>query len=124
MVNESKADPVVCIIDDDLAVRESLAALLDALDLRVACFSTAEEFLARPADVVPSLLIVDVRLPGMSGLELLAQMAGGNITPTSVVMTAHADAHEMQLDFWPTEICILSKPCRPEKLIEMIPKSR
>ena len=123
-MNESNVKSAVCIIDDDAAVLQSLAALVQALGCRVACFSTAEEFLARPNEVDPSLLIVDVRLPGMSGLELLAQMASGKITPKSIVMTAHADAQEMNLNFWPNEVCILPKPCHPEKLTEMIAKSQ
>lgn len=122
-MSEPSIETSVCVIDDDEAVNASVAAIVRALDCPVACYPTAEEFLARPDTVVPCLLIVDVRLPGMSGLELLAQLAKGTTTPAAIVMTGHADAKELSLDFWPNEICILPKPCPPEKLIELISRS-
>ena len=124
VVTKAKSNSLVCVIEDDAAVRESLAAVVEALDCRVACFATAEEFLTRSEDADPQMLIVDVRLPGMSGLELLARMAAGPVTPPCIVMTGHADAQELQLDFWPNEITILPKPCQPERVMDMIVRAR
>ena len=66
---------IVFVVDDDVSVREALGSLIRSAGLRVETFASAQEFLARPRADVPSCLVLDVRLPGLSGLDLQKRMA-------------------------------------------------
>ena len=63
-------EPLVCIIDDELSVRESLSDLLESMGLKAEAFASADEFLAKSFSEVPSCLVLDIQLPGISGLDL------------------------------------------------------
>ena len=63
-------NPLVCVIDDDSLVRESLHRLLRSAGLKVQAFASAQEFLASRPSEAPSCLVVDVQMPGISGLDL------------------------------------------------------
>ena len=77
-------DAIVLVVDDDVSVREALGSLIRSAGLRVETFASAQEFLARPLAEVPSCLVLDVRLPGLSGLGLQKRMAEANLEiPTS-----------------------------------------
>ena len=65
-----QSPPVVFVVDDDAAVRESLDSLIRSVGLRVESFSSAREFLRQKAPEAPACLVLDVRLPGLSGLDL------------------------------------------------------
>ena len=73
------AEALVCVVDDDAALRESLQDLLGSVRLRVAAFASAQEFLHSPRPEVPSCLVLDVRLPGLSGLELQQRLAAQSL---------------------------------------------
>jgi FixJ family two-component response regulator len=78
--------PTVAVVDDDEAVRGALSNLLSSLDLGVATFASAEEFLASPAAAVAGCLITDVQMPGMSGLDLQRHLAdSGNRMPVILI---------------------------------------
>ena len=81
------ADALVFVVDDDASLRASLQDLLESVGLRVVACASAQEFLRRPRPEGPSCLVLDVRLPGLSGLELQRQLAAGDLTvspsPTS-----------------------------------------
>src|SRR5438270_3771367 len=62
--------PVVFVVDDDISVRESLGSLIRFVGWRTETFESAREFLARPQDLVPSCLVLDVHLPELSGMDL------------------------------------------------------
>lgn len=82
---------VVYVVDDDEAMRDSLTFMLGASDLKVVAFSSALEFLEQAPQLSGGLIITDVRMPGMSGLELVAQLKQqGNDLPV-IVLTGHAD---------------------------------
>jgi two-component system response regulator FixJ len=83
--------PVVHVIDDDDAVRESLEFLLGAAGLTVRSYAAAEEFLARAADIEPGCIVTDVRMPGLSGLDLLHRLNQRNLPFPVIVMTGHGD---------------------------------
>src|ERR1700722_15300292 len=68
--------PIVFVVDDDVSMRESLAALIGAEGWRAECFASARDFLAHPRSATPSCLILDVSLPDLNGLELQRQIAG------------------------------------------------
>lgn len=84
-------EPTVYIVDDDAAVRDSLALLLGLKGYRTACFASAEAFLSAYQPGQPGCLLLDVRMPGMSGLELQSQLAAqGNSLPV-IIISAHGD---------------------------------
>ncbi len=85
------ADPIVFLIDDDDGVRRSLDALLRANGLRVAAFASAHDFLAQFDPDASGCLVTDVRLPGMSGIELLQKMRLQNCHMPVIVITGHGD---------------------------------
>jgi two-component system response regulator FixJ len=82
---------VVHVIDDDEAVRESLAFLLRSADLDVSTYESATAFLAALPSVAPGCVITDVRMPGLSGTELLQKLKAMGITMPVIVMTGHGD---------------------------------
>ena len=71
----SEPDATVFVVDDDASIRQALASLIRSAGLKVESFSSAQEFLARPPADVPGCLVLDVLLPGLSGLDLQARMA-------------------------------------------------
>ena len=81
----------VYIVDDDEAVRDSLRWLLEANSYRVRAYASAESFLAEYDEQQPGVLIVDVRMPGMSGLELQEQLIARKSTMPVVFITCHGD---------------------------------
>ncbi len=81
----------VYIVDDDEAVRDSLRWLLEANSYRVRAYASAESFLAEYDEQQPGILIVDVRMPGMSGLELQEQLIARKSTMPVVFITGHGD---------------------------------
>jgi len=87
----SGSQPVVFVVDDDESVREALASLIRSAGWTVEVFVSAQEFLARPRAEGPSCLILDVRLPGLSGLELQRRLAEVHTEIPIVFITAHGD---------------------------------
>jgi FixJ family two-component response regulator len=81
----------VCVVDGDEGVRESLRALLRTLGLQVLAFATAEEALARIEEVLPTLLIVELSLPGKSGMELLEGLLEQGVRIPAIGLTWDAD---------------------------------
>jgi FixJ family two-component response regulator len=83
--------PVVIVIDDDPAVRRAIDRLLRSVGLRVELFESAQEFLQSSRLDAPSCIVLDVRLPGQSGLSLQRELAAANIHIPIIFITAHAD---------------------------------
>src|SRR5262245_20227835 len=81
----------VCVVDDDRAMRESLRNLLRSAGLHVQTFASAHEFLTRPQPAAPSCLVLDVQLPGLSGLELQQELAKGAAPIPIIFITGHGD---------------------------------
>lgn len=86
----SKDNPIVYVLDDDYRVRESLTSLLSSVGLRVEVFASAAEYLKFKKPDSPACLILDLQLPGMSGLDLQREIAGGD-APAIVFVTGHGD---------------------------------
>ncbi len=84
-------DAIVLVVDDDVSVREALGSLIRSAGLRVETFASAQEFLARARADAPSCLVLDVRLPGLSGLDLQKRMAELNLETPIVFITGHGD---------------------------------
>jgi FixJ family two-component response regulator len=83
--------PVVFVIDDDPAVRASIEGLLKAVGLRCQCFGTAQDFLGTTRPNAPSCLVLDVRLPGMDGLEFQRALADAGVRIPIIFITGHGD---------------------------------
>ena len=90
-MNLPQISSTVYIVDDDEAVRDSLRWLLEANSYRVRAYASAESFLAEYDEQQPGVLIVDVRMPGMSGLELQEQLIARKSTMPVVFITGHGD---------------------------------
>jgi FixJ family two-component response regulator len=86
-----KDDPCVCVVDDDQSMRESLHNLLRSAGLNVQTFASAHEFLTRQRPEAPSCLVLDVQLPGLSGLELQQELAQGEVQLPIIFLTGHGD---------------------------------
>jgi two-component system response regulator FixJ len=84
-------DPTVFVVDDDEAVRESLAILLQASGFRVEAFASAEAFLAAHDRGRPGCVLIDVRMPGMDGLELQRALKARDVGLPAIVVTGHGD---------------------------------
>ena len=84
-------DPIVFVVDDDASMREALANLVTSVSLRVECFASSTEFLRRDRSEGPSCLVLDVRLPGLSGLELQRRLARGQPPIPIIFISAHGD---------------------------------
>jgi RNA polymerase sigma factor (sigma-70 family) len=101
---------VVYVVDDDAAVRDSLALLLSLRGYRTAVFASAEDFLAGLADDAFGCIFADLRMPGMSGLDLMDALAKrGNAMPV-VIITGHGDVEAARRAFKADAVDFLEKP--------------
>jgi len=115
-----EAEPVVFVIDDDESIREALKDLLESVGLRVETFASAPEFLqSRHADV-PSCLVLDVRMPGLSGLDLQQEMADANIHTPIIFITGHGDIPMTVQAMKAGAVEFLTKPFRDQDLLDAI----
>ena len=85
------SEPVIHIIDDDEAIRDSLAFLLDTADMKVRTYDSAETFLAGIGDLQPGCVITYLRMPGLSGLDLVERLKDLNLAIPVIVITGHGD---------------------------------
>jgi len=86
-----EAEATVFVVDDDESIREALRDLLESVGLRVETFASAPEFLQSRHSDVPGCLVLDIRLPGLSGLDLQREMAVANINTPIIFITGHGD---------------------------------
>src|SRR5215813_3786466 len=87
----SKIDPLIYVVDDDASVREALGSLIRSVGLEVETFASAQEFLASPRADVPSCLVLDVHLPGLSGLDLQQELAKADVQIPIIFLTGQGD---------------------------------
>src|ERR1700686_2172182 len=91
MKGPSESQPIVFVIDDDESIREGLRSLLRSVRLRVELFGAASEFLKSKLPDAPSCLVLDVRLPGVSGLDFQTVLAKANVHIPIIFITGHGD---------------------------------
>jgi FixJ family two-component response regulator len=115
--------PTVFIVDDDSDVRESLQELLESVGLHSKSFGTAKEFLSSPRSDVPSCLILDVRLPGISGLDLQNELKRGKVSIPIIFLTAHADVPMSVKAMKSGAVEFLTKPFRQQDLLDAVQRS-
>ena len=112
--------PLIAIIDDDDALRNSLDNLLRSVGFRAQGFSSAEAFLRSNHVRETACLILDVRMPGMNGLELQRQMVAANWQLPIIFITSHADDDAQAQALEAGAVAFLYKPCREEDLLHAI----
>ena len=112
-------DPIVFVVDDDSRVREALSSLIASVGIRVAAYGSAAEFLQAEKPDTPASLVLDVQLPGASGLELQRELAAG-IGPPIVFITGHGDIPSSVRAMKAGAIEFLPKPFGDEELLQAI----
>jgi FixJ family two-component response regulator len=113
-------DAIVWVVDDDVSVREALGSLIRSVGLRVETFVSAQEFLARTRTDAPSCLVLDVRLPGLGGLDLQKRMAELNLEIPIVFITGHGDVPTSVQAMKAGAIEFLTKPFADGDLLNAI----
>lgn len=115
-----KADPTIFVVDDDDAVRRSLARLLRSVDLNVEMFSSAQEFLEREHYDGPGCIVLDVRMPGLSGLQLQEELAGANYDMPVIFITGHGSIPMSVKAMKAGAVDFLTKPFNDQELLDAI----
>jgi RNA polymerase sigma factor (sigma-70 family) len=114
------ADAVVFVVDDDPSVRSSLKLLLSTVGLRVESFDSAEAFLQKKLPDVPTCLVLDVRLPGLSGLDFQRKLAARNVCIPTIFITGHGDIPMSVRAMKAGAVEFLTKPFRDQDLLDAI----
>jgi len=112
--------PTVFIVDDDPAVRQSLAVLVRSMRLQTEAYESARHFLDAFDASKPGCLLLDVRMPGISGLELLEHFNGNTVHMPAIVMSAYGDVPMVVRALKAGALNFLEKPCRDQQLWEAI----
>ena len=112
--------PIVFAVDDDPSVRSSLKFLLSTVGLQAETFDSPDGFLRKELPDVPSCLVLDVRLPGLSGLDLQRELAARNIRIPIVFLTGHADIPMSVRAMKAGAVEFLTKPFRDEDLLNAV----
>jgi FixJ family two-component response regulator len=108
---------LIAVVDDDEAIREATESLLRSVGFRVVVYPSAEDFLRSSQLPVTACLIVDVRMPGMSGLELQQQLATAHYAMPLIFITAHGDADTRARALRAGAVAFLDKPFSDEVLL-------
>jgi FixJ family two-component response regulator len=116
----STDDPIVLIVDDDPSMRRALTNLFQSVGLRVETFGSAAEILEAEAPVVPSCLVLDIRLPGSSGFDLQADLAKANIHTPIIFITGHGDIPMTVRAMKSGAIDFLTKPVRDQDMLDAV----
>ena len=120
MASAPHATSIVFVVDDDVSVRESLELLLRYEGWQVATFASASDFLASPRSSVPSCLVLDVSMPGLSGLELQKRVANSRTEMPIIFITGHADIPMTVQAMKAGAVEFLTKPFTDEALLGSI----
>lgn len=112
--------PTVFVVDDDPGVRRLVQNMLSSLDVHCALFGTAQEFLDNLSPAAGGCLLVDVRMPGMSGLELQECLARRGVRLPVIVISAHADVPVAVRAMKADALDVLEKPFQKEQLLERV----
>jgi len=115
-----KDPPTVIIVDDDLSVREALSSLLRSVGLRAECFASPQELFASEKMRSGSCLVLDVRLPGISGLEVHREIQKIGINLPTVFITGHGDVPMSVRAMRAGAVEFLTKPFRDQELLDAV----
>jgi FixJ family two-component response regulator len=120
---EADGEPVVLVVDDDIAIRESLTSLFQSVGLRVKVFAAAPELLQGSLPDAPSCLILDIRLPGISGLDFQISLCEAGIRIPIIFMTGHGDIPMTVQAMKAGAVDFLTKPLRQKEMIEAVTRA-
>ena len=113
-------DPTVFVIDDDAGVRASIEGLLKSVGLRSECFGTTQDFVACKRPDAPSCLVLDVRLPGVNGLDFQRELADAGVRIPIIFITGHGDIPMTVKAMKSGAIEFLTKPFRHQDLLDAV----
>ncbi len=116
----TEPDAIVFVVDDNAPVREAVTSLLKSVGLRVQTFASAQEFLAAKRPDAPACLVLDVRLPGLSGLDLQRELAEADIHIPIIFITGHGDIPMSVRAMKAGAVEFLTKPFRDQDLLDAI----
>ncbi|HXB61011.1 MAG TPA: response regulator transcription factor [Candidatus Acidoferrales bacterium] len=119
-VVNSTNEALVFVVDDDASMREALSSLIRSAGLQASTFSSAKEFLLQKPPNVPACLVLDVRLPGMSGLELQRELTAANKAIPIIFITGHGDIPMSVRAMKAGAVEFLAKPFRDKDLLQAI----
>ena len=117
------AEPVVFVVDDDEAICRSLGLLIEDIGLEVKAFTSAQHFLSAYDPAQPGCLVLDVRMSGMSGLELQSRLNELGITIPTIIMTGHGDVPMAVEAMKAGALDFVEKPFRDQVLLDSIQKA-
>src|SRR5579863_79811 len=112
--------PVVFVVDDDASVRDAVKRLIASVGLRAETFGSTREFLAAKRPEAPACLVLDVRLPDASGLELQRELADANVDLPIIFITGHGDIPMSVQAMKAGAVEFLTKPFRGQELLDAI----
>jgi FixJ family two-component response regulator len=119
----SAKEPIVFVIDDDVAMRATLSSLFRSVGLQVELFGSAHEFAQIKMPDVASCLVLDIRLPGISGLDFQAELAEADIRIPIIFMTGHGDIPMSVKAMKAGAIDFLTKPFRDQDILDAVIKA-
>src|ERR1700744_2920841 len=112
--------PIVIVIDDDAGIREGLSDLLESMGMGVRTYTAVHEFLDDGLPDAPCCLVLDVRLPGQSGLELQQRLTSAGINVPIIFITGHADVQMSVRAMKAGAMEFLAKPFRDQELLDAV----
>jgi FixJ family two-component response regulator len=118
-----QCEPTVVLVDDDQSVRDALKWLIESVELRVDTYASATEFLESFDPRAPGCLVLDIRMPGMSGLELQENLAAHKCGLPVIIITGHADVAMCVRAFEGGAFAFLEKPVNQQDLLEQVQKA-
>jgi FixJ family two-component response regulator len=121
--NEPQQQPIVFVVDDDISVRTALARLFKSVDLQTEVFGSASELLQTKLPDVPSCLVLDIRLPGQSGLDFQIELAKSDIRMPIIFMTAHGDIPMTVRAMKAGAVDFLPKPFRDQDMLDAVARA-
>jgi len=116
-------DPIVFVIDDDAMIRDGIKSLIRSVGLRVDTFASADEFMLAKRPDVPACLVLDVRMPGVSGLDLQRRLSESHIFIPIIFITGHGDIPMSVRAMKEGAAEFLTKPVRGQDLLDAIQKA-
>lgn len=116
-------DPIVFVIDDDRMIREGLQSLIRSVGLRVETFASAQDFLIAKRQDAPACLVLDVRMPGLSGLDLQLKLSDANVQIPIIFITGHGDIPMSVRAMKEGAQEFLTKPVRGQDLLDAVQKA-
>ena len=116
----NNTQPTVFIVDDDAAIRFAMAALMDSVDMQHEIFESADEFLEKVTEQRPGCLVLDIRMPGLGGLELQEELIKRGNTLPIIFITGHGDVPMAVDAMQKGAVDFIQKPFRDQDLLDRI----